>query len=221
MTSKGADNGCSALAQNEEYVMKAQTLLACIVVIGLSQNAEAGPITFETLSDSEVLTNQFAGLLFSNAVGLTAGLSLNEAEAPPKSGFTVVGDEGAPLSILFTKPVDLVSAYFTYQSALTLRAFDSSNALLGTVSSAFSNNLFFSGDPGSNPNEFLQLALSGISAITITGEPTGFSFVMDDLTFNPTAAVPDEASAFILLLTGLGSVGTWRRRRKSRIDQHS
>jgi len=51
-------------------------------------------ITFGSLTDSELLTTQFPALVFSNAIALTAGISLNEIDFPPHSAVSVVGDDG-------------------------------------------------------------------------------------------------------------------------------
>jgi len=153
--------------------------------------------------DSTPLTDQFPGLAFSNATVISAGVTLNELEFPPHSGSNVVFDDGGPISILFSTPVVNVSAFFTYTEPLTLTAFDSNNNPLGAIKSMFSNNEALSGDAGSRPNEPLGLAFaSGISTITIAGDPQGGSFVMDDLSFTPAAAqsVPESGSAIPLAI---------------------
>jgi hypothetical protein len=98
---------------------------------------------------------------------------------------------------------------------VTLMAFDSSAIVLGSVGSNFASNLALSGIPGSSPNELLQLLSAvGISYVTITADPLGGSFVVDDLQYEDIAAVPEPAT--------LGLVGTGvtlfaaRRRRKGK-----
>jgi hypothetical protein len=61
--------------------------------------------------------------------------------------------------------------------------------------------LALSGDPGSSPNEFLSVSFaSSISSVTITGDPAGGSFVMDDATLATadTESVP-EPTTFSLI----------------------
>src|ERR1700722_13497991 len=87
--------------------------LACTAFLAASP-AKATLIDFEGLPDSTVVTNQYAGLLFSNAVILTAGFSLNEFEFPPHSGVNVLSDNGGPISITFDGPVLSFSGFFTY-----------------------------------------------------------------------------------------------------------
>ena len=162
----------------------------------------AGVVTvdFEGLSDSTAITNQYAGILFSNAIVLTAGVSLNEFEFPPHSGVNVVSDNGGPMSISFLTPVSTVLGYFTYLEPLTLTGFDTTNNVVATATSAFSNNAALSGQAGSSPNELLSLSFAaGISSMTITGDPAGGSFVLDDLTITSATESPvPEPSSFLL-----------------------
>lgn len=197
--------------------MKAKYLVIGFVLflafVGIKET-EALTISFETLLDSEVVTTQYAGLgvTFTNATALTAGISLNEFEFPPHSGSNVVFDDGGPMNLTFSTPMLSVGAYFTYLAPLTLTFYDNLNNLKGTVNSAFSSNLALSGDPGSNPNEFLSFAwAAGISSIVITGDPGGTSFVMDDLTATP---VPEPVTLLLLGSGVLGMAGYGLRRLK-------
>ncbi|MCW5631802.1 MAG: hypothetical protein KIT17_00550 [Rubrivivax sp.] len=184
--------------------------LKCLVGLALSSTllspATAAVITFDSLLDAESVTGQFAGLgaTFSNAVALRSGFSLNEFEFPPRSGDLVVSDDGGALAVLFSTPVSEVSGYFTYATAITMSAFDASNNLLGSISSIFGSNLALSGAAGASPNELLQLAFgSGISRITVAGDPAGASFVLDDFSFTPVVrdvSAPGTACASLLAL---------------------
>src|SRR5437870_13433610 len=86
----------------------------------------AGPVVldFEGLPDGTILTNQYSAATFSNAIILTAGISLNEFEFPPRSGVSVVSDNDGPMSILFSSPIMSFGGYFTYAEKLTLAAFN-------------------------------------------------------------------------------------------------
>lgn len=142
--------------------MKRFALLFCTGLILLVQSSETAVITFDGLPDGTVLTTQYSGLSFFNATILTAGLSLNEFEFPPRSGANVVSDNGGPITILFSTPVLSFSGYFTYLNPLNLIAFDSSNKQIATSHSLFSNNLACpagppcSGHLGSATNELLS-----------------------------------------------------------------
>ena len=157
-------------------------------------------LDFEGFADSTGLTTQYSGVTFSNAIILTAGNSLNEFEFPPHSGVNVVSDHFGPISISFLSPVLAFSGYFTYAEPLTLQAFNASNSVIASGSSAFSNNEALSGVPGSSPNEYLQVAFAGgISGIAITGDTGGGSFVLDDETITRSSNVPEPSSQCLLL----------------------
>src|ERR1700694_1338202 len=73
------------------------------------------------------------------------------------------------LEMVFTTPVDSFFAFFTYDTQLTLQAFDSGNVLLATITSGFSSNdaLLL----GSTPNEKLEVPVAAgksISRIIVT-----------------------------------------------------
>ena len=176
-------------------------------------------IAFETFPDGTViadsipLTTQFPGLSFFNTTVITAGITLNEFEFPPHSGSNVAFDDGGPIFISFDSPILSFSAYFTYAEPLTLAAFDSTSAQVASAVSLFSNNEALSGDTGSSPNEFLEVRFdSGISSVTIMGDPAGGSFVMDDVTYTTSQATVPEPNSLILLLTCIGGLLTLRKR---------
>ena len=187
------------------------SLLFCLSPLG----AYALPtvVDFETLSDSDALTSQLTDPTFANATVLAAGLSLNEFDFPPQSGTNVVTDDGGPITIDFASPLASVGGYLTYITQLTLEAYAGVN-LIGSVTSAFSNNSGTGGDLGSIPNEFLSLAGAGITRLIISGDPGGSSFVLDDLTYTPASptSVPEPGS-LALIVIGAAFFGTGRRRR--------
>ena len=175
-------------------------IAAGLLFCSLSVLALPAMIDFESFSDSQSLTNQIAGLTFSNATVLSAGISLNELDFPPHSGSNVIVDDGSPLSILFDAPVRLVDGFFTYTTNVTMRAFDAGNNLLASVTSLFGSNLADIGDPGSSPNELIGVAFaSGISRVEIQGDIAGLSFVLDDLTYQ-TRDVPEPGTLALLLI---------------------
>jgi hypothetical protein len=186
-----------------ENEMRRFVWMFCGFSLICSPLARAGTISldFEAFTDSTILTNQYSGFLFTNTDVWSAGLSLNEADFPPRSGTNVAADVGGQISIAFSAPVLTFSGFFTYSSALTLNAFDSLNQGVGTANSAFSSNFTSSGNP---PNEFLQVSFAGgISHVIITGNPSDGSFVLDDVTVTtPSNAVP-EPSSQVLIISGL------------------
>lgn len=121
-------------------------------------------------------------------------------------------DNGGPIGIAFSTPVLSFAAYFTYIEPLSLLAFDASNTQIGSAVSLFSNNTGTGGDPGSSPNELLQLSSIGpISSVSITADPSGSSFVMDDVTLTTGVAAVPEPSSFMLTFGCLGVLFLRRR----------
>jgi hypothetical protein len=188
------------------------------VLVASPSRLSAAPIVidFEGLDDLTSVGSLIPGVTFSNATVLTAGLSLNEFEFPPRSGSNVVLDDGGAMRLDFATPVLGFSGYFTYLTSLTVQAFDSSDLLLGAVSSAFITNTALSGDVGSSPSELLSLSFDGISSLIITGDPLGGSFTLDDVSYEESASVP-EPSMLLLLGTGLAvAVRNRLKRRRAR-----
>jgi hypothetical protein len=189
-------------------------LLLLTVAAASSAKANAVTLNFEGFADSTILTTQYPGLTFTNAIILTSGISLNEFEFPPRSGVDVVSDNDGPITIDFSMPTTSFSGYFTYVEPLTLNAFNASDTQVATATSLFSNNLAClagppcPGDPGSSPNEFIELGFAGgISSVTITGDPLGGSFTMDDITYTTaTTSVPEPANTVVLAIFTIGAL---------------
>ena len=98
--------------------------LSLAAALGLG-SAQGLPVVegFDGFLDGDLLTNQLTGLTFANAVILSAGLSLNEFDFPPRSGFNVVSDLGGPIVITFDSPVAAILAYLTYAVGVTITAY--------------------------------------------------------------------------------------------------
>jgi hypothetical protein len=195
--------------------MRAFFLIAALLTLATA-SALADPITlnFDNFSDGTKVTNQFAGLTFANATALKAGVTLNELEFPPKSGSNVIFNDGGAMTITFIAPILNFEAYFTYDSRLTITAFDANGNQVGSLSSQFLNNLALSGVAGSNPNELLSLS-SAAGIVRIVISTTG-SFVLDDLRYNALAApVPEPATLALMLGGGAMFIGARRRKKKS------
>ena len=182
-------------------------LLVLVMASLLTASPMPGDVVldFEGFPDFTSLTNQYPGVTFVDATVIST--SLDDAEFPPHSGVSVVFDNGGPISIIFSQPVVVVGGYFTYTTQVTFTAFYGITQVASTQS-AFNNNLAISGDPGSAPNENLQLGNpGGITEATATGDPAGTSFVLDDLYYQPAqlSSVPEPGTLF-LAVSGIGLI---------------
>lgn len=192
-------------------------ILLVTALLWLSSPAAATVIDFETLSDLDSVTTQFAGVTFSNTTAATAGITLNEFEFPPRSGVNVVFDDGGTMTIVFDGLQTTVGGFFNYGIGLTFTAFDAINSVIGADTSDFSSNLTLSGDSGSSPNEFLGVIFAGgIKKVTIEGDPAGTSFTLDDLTFTTRITTVPGPPTVALIGLGLASLIGWRRIREFR-----
>jgi hypothetical protein len=198
-------------SDHKRISMRTLFTLASLLVALSSPNALAATVVvdFEGFSSLDSVTTQVPGLIFANATVLTAGVSLNELEFPPHSGSNVVFDDGGPITIAFLQPVVAIGTYFTYTMPLTVIALDSSNQIVATAQSAFASNDGLFGDPGSSPNEFLQVTfVGGISVLVARGNESGGSFTLDDLTYQTpqTSSIP-EPTIGTLAAVGLTFLG--------------
>jgi len=183
-------------------------------------SAVATTVNFEGFVDSTILTNQIAGLTFTNAIILSRGISLNEFEFPPKSGDNVVSDNGGPISIVFNPAVGDFNGFFTYSVPFNLRAVSPTNVQVGSVNSTFSNNMALSGVAGSAPNQNLAVSSPAtIANVIMTGDPAGSSFTLDDATFNPAGLPPGtipilSGPMMLVFALLLAIVGAWAARNR-------
>jgi PEP-CTERM motif len=199
---------------SSKRAFRSTLLVPLAALLVASTPVGAATLDFEGFPDLTTLTNQYAGVEFLNATVIST--SLDDAEFPPHSGVSVVFDDGGPISIIFSQPVAMVGGYFTYATQLTFVAFNGSSPVDSTQS-AFNNNEAISGDPGSVPNENLTVSNpGGITEVTITGDPAGTSFVLDDLSYQPAelSSTP-EPGTLLLILPGLGLIFSLFRVRKA------
>lgn len=177
-------------------------LLLCLAYPGFSG---ATTIDFETLQDNASVSNQFAaqGVTFSNAISLTAGLSLNEIDFPPHSGVTAISEDFSPLNIQFSSDASNISAYFTYASQLTFSAYDLGGSLIGTFINAGLDNL--------GTSELINLSFTGVRSLTIQGALPN-SYTLDDLSFNTATVNTPIPGALFLFASGLMGIVLSKRK---------
>jgi hypothetical protein len=165
-------------------------------------------IDFEDLMEGDVLSSQYSGygVTFYNGTILMAGSMLNEIDFPPHSGNNAVVNLENPVWIHFDSlPTASVGAWFTWVNPFQLTAYNSTLALLETVSvtepSHFGTPVFVG----------LSRATSDIRWLAIVGD-TPESFVMDDVTLG--SPVP-EPSPIVLIcapiaIIALARMSRWR-----------
>jgi hypothetical protein len=202
----------------------------------LAAHAQTVSISFESLSDGTLVDSAFQsqGVIFSNAVVATAGLSLNQLQFPPLPGNSNVVFDAAPITLTFSQAVTSVSADFTYVDPLTLTGQTASGTMVATASSQFGANylaettpgsgVFVDVTPGASANELIQLSSSaGFTQVTISGSPDGGSFALDNLDFTFAKSVTtapeinaDAGRLALALLAGLGLLYSERARMRQR-----
>ena len=183
--------------------------LVSLLSLGWLANAQAVVLDFESLPLNSVVSNQFSGVVFSSPGNPTQPVintfSGNSTTGQVLADFSIVG--GLQLDANFTAPVTSVFSlvYANPQFAVTARAYDAANTLLGTVSSA-----------GGAYNQGV-LGFSGVGLISkvtwVTGSATA-AVGIDDLRFSP--AVP-EPGVWGMLTAAALILPVIKRRRQSAV----
>ena len=173
------------------------TLCAACVLVSLP--AHCTTLTFEGLQDLEAVNAFYPDVTFTNAIAEIAGFSLNDAEVPPLSGTTVALNDDGLITIDWVFPVFNFSGFFTYTAPLTVEFF-LSGASVGTVTSAFGNNLALSGEPGSSPNEHLSFQNTTFNSLQV--QSSG-AYAVDDISFDAAVQAVPEPGTAVSVIAGL------------------
>ena len=185
----------------------------CAILISVAGLAGAAPtivIDFESLTDYEVVDDQYLALgadFGGTATILTAGVSLNPI-FPPYSGSNVITDDpllGIVRIDAVGSPWSMIGGYVTGNTNITLTAYAADSSVLGTVSTGGAN--YIGAGTGLLPNIFLSVTAPGIAYAVFSD--SGYSFTVDDLSLQ---AIP-APGAILLGSIGMGVVSWLRRRR--------
>ena len=187
------------------WIRSALLGLGVMVMAPAAANAATIIINFDLYAESDTPGEQ--GVTFTNATVLTSGSiggSLNEIDFPPVSDFNVAVDDGGQMILDFSTPIVSFAGFFTYNTQLTLTAFNGVNVVDTTPSGVV---------PNLGANEQLSVAAAGgITRIVILGNTLGGSFAVDDITAETRVRVAPEPASMWLL--GLGAAALVRRRVK-------
>jgi hypothetical protein len=215
--------------------MMNKVLAAAFVFAFLPVVSSGAIINFDGYSDLTVLSTQnfgdgitFAGATILQCCDTDVTGSLNNSFFPPPAddggstdGVNVAYNATGPLVLDFTTPIDSFSAAFTYDNGLTITAYDSTSAVLGVVNggcgAAGSGSSNYLGSGCGAPNEVLNVNLTGIASIVITGG-SGNDFTFDDISFpgsinTPPPGPTPEPGTIGLALGGLACLVAFRRGR--------
>ena len=185
------------------------------VTLAAASPTFAAVISFDDQNPSTILTTQYQGqgVTFSGArvLGLDTQSGNLNPNYPPNSGLNVVYDYLNGVITATANGADWTQAggYITGDVAITLEAYDSSNNLLGSVSTPGANEI--GAGTGYDPNIYLSLSFSDISYVKF--HDTGNTFTLDDFTFT-TVPEPSTwaAGALMLLPFGFGLLRMLRKR---------
>ncbi|MBW4677658.1 MAG: hypothetical protein KME52_27765 [Desmonostoc geniculatum HA4340-LM1] len=188
--------------KNLSMTVAGLSLMTIGTALASAPAALAAVIDFDSLSDFEIVDNQFLSLgadFNGTASILQLGSSLN-AQFPPVSGNNVIYDNPSLGSgIIRIDAIDSfwssVGGFVTGNTNVTLTAYNASNSILGTASTGGAN--FDGAGTGLLPNIFLSITSPDISYVTF--EDSGNTYTIDNFTF--TKSVPEPSVMLGTLLT--------------------
>jgi hypothetical protein len=160
-------------------------------------------IDFESYSDGEIVGA--TGIAsFDHMFAVTAGLSLNEFEVPPRSGANVALNDDAAVTITFSQGINHFIGYITYGAPIKITTYGS-QGVLRTIESKFTSNLALSGDRFSTPNEEFSFDSANLITSIIFKSSSAGMFALDDISIStddlpPPSQVPEPDSLYLVLL---------------------
>ena len=190
--------------------MKIQYVIGAIAAAFIGSGAQATTLTFDTTADCSTAEVAITAGAAASACGLWPS-SPNGTSSLVRS--TISNPSDSFWTATFTSLMSMVSIdlgdFNSDPDRLFLSAFDSSDALLGTVTMDIASS--------STSMHTLNLAFANISSVTfgVTGDLGRGGMYADNLTFsNDVAPVPLPAGLG-LLAAGLFGLGAAGRRRKA------
>lgn len=200
---------CTTRVDLVDLQKKSLAVSTVVLCLAMSVGTVHGTvIDFESFEDSFVLTDQVAGLTVSGGTVLTAGVSLNEIDFPPKSGLNALAALSGRLTVAFAEPIKEFSAYFTFGEPLLFSLFDSSGDSSGSFESPIASNL--------GAFTLIDFSIPGVASVLIASQDSR-AFTMDDLRFNATVGhSPEPGSITLFAVAALAAVAARRRKRPCR-----
>ncbi|MCF2151134.1 hypothetical protein IQ276_032860 [Desmonostoc muscorum LEGE 12446] len=188
--------------KNLSITLAGLSLMTIGTALASAPAALAAVIDFDSLSDFEIVDDQFLSLgadFNGTASILQLGSTLNP-DFPPVSGNNIIYDN--PSLGSGTIRIDAVDSFWssvggfvTGNTNVTLTAYNASNSILGTASTGGAN--FDGAGTGLLPNIFLSITYPDISYVTF--EDSGNTYTIDNFTF--TKSVPEPSVMLGTLLT--------------------
>lgn len=189
--------------KNLSITLAGLSLITVGTALASAPAALAAVIDFDSLSDGEIVDDQFLSLgadFNGTASILQLGTSLSSA-FPPVSLPNVIYDDPSLSSgtIRIDAIGDLwssVGGFVTGNTNVTLTAYNASNSILGTALTGGAN--FVGAGTGLLPNIFLSITSPDIAYVTF--EDSGNTYTVDNFTFT-NQSVPEPSTMLGTLLT--------------------
>jgi len=187
-----------------------------ITLLGaLSSVASATVINFQNLVDGNVITNQYAGVVFSSTAGNVNFVTTQGSYNGTPPNFLCTGPVGGGINCT----AETIMTFSSGVSGLTFQGMGindvSSNVAQVDVfvNSVFNSTITIAGNSeGFNPVLVNLAAFSNVTKIRIYNITDGGGIGWDTFTFNQSTSVPEPAT-FGFIGLGLAGAALLRRRR--------
>jgi hypothetical protein len=175
--------------------------LASAAALAIASSAHATVVTFDDLPGAGVVADGYNGITWNGEWNFYDSV---QPPYTPASGATRVYDFLSDASFSFAAPVVFDGASFSGYDFAPVNF----QLWLGGVQVGASGTLTPTGTP-----TFLASGYSGLVDEVHVQSPSPDFFVMDDVTFNSSGAVPEPAT-WTMMIAGFGLAGAALRRRR-------